>query len=402
MSLFQKQNSKFWYYTFEINKKRYSKSTKQINKRSAQKVEDQAYEDALAEQSGLAKQICLSNAVQLYLNANSTKTKKSYSSIVSRCNKLLGKTHYYVNGQLITEIPPLCDDGTALDQITIFDVNNLINSRLSDNFKEQTIKHEIVVLKSIIKYAAKHNYKIPKLDWNKQEEIIVDNFKERFLTSEEIKLLLDELNPFRERKGLPKLENRTVQQQQELQDNYDFVVGLLNSGLRYDELAQLEWKNTDIKNGTITITRVKGKRNKINKACLTQSQMFLTILKRRRLSSSQHQKYVFTARDGKSARKHATSAIQKAIDRAGLNDNATDKTRVTPHTLRHTFGSHLAQSGEFTLHEIAEIGGWSSIKMLEERYAHLVPQEISKRSANVVDKRMFSHGCDDKSVDEES
>lgn len=51
----------------------------------------------------------------------------------------------------------------------------------------------------------------------------------------------------------------------------------------------------------------------------------------------------------------------------GLSDEIREG--LTPHVLRHTFASHLAQHGA-SLHEIARLLGQSSV-WVTERYSHL-------------------------------
>ena len=58
------------------------------------------------------------------------------------------------------------------------------------------------------------------------------------------------------------------------------------------------------------------------------------------------------------------STFKRACRRANL-------TRVTPHTLRHTFASRLVMVG-VDLRTVQELGGWQTLSMVE-RYAHLSP-----------------------------
>ena len=65
--------------------------------------------------------------------------------------------------------------------------------------------------------------------------------------------------------------------------------------------------------------------------------------------------------------------FDRVVAELGLNDGVTDKRRrVRFHTLRHTFASWLAQSGQVTLHELMELMRHKRIEMTL-RYAHLIP-----------------------------
>ena len=71
---------------------------------------------------------------------------------------------------------------------------------------------------------------------------------------------------------------------------------------------------------------------------------------------------VFLTRDGKPLRSIRT-AFATACRRAGLGRD------VTPHTLRHSFGSRLVMAG-VDLRTVQELGGWKRLEMVL-RYSHL-------------------------------
>jgi hypothetical protein len=59
------------------------------------------------------------------------------------------------------------------------------------------------------------------------------------LTREEEQTLLVELDPNRAGRGLAPVKARSHKKPQQMQDNYDFVIALLDTGMRYDEMAKL-------------------------------------------------------------------------------------------------------------------------------------------------------------------
>jgi integrase len=81
-----------------------------------------------------------------------------------------------------------------------------------------------------------------------------------------------------------------------------------------------------------------------------------------------------------------SNAFQRVVDRLGFNKGVTDRRhKVTFHTLRHTFCSHLAIQGE-TLQTIAELAGHKTLQMVK-RYSHL--SEDHKRSAALNLEKRF-------------
>lgn len=68
-----------------------------------------------------------------------------------------------------------------------------------------------------------------------------------------------------------------------------------------------------------------------------------------------------------------------AIPRTKAQKQQDNLKKVWFHTLRHTFASWLAQTGQVTLHELRDLMRHESIKMTE-RYAHMIPDGIKEQS----------------------
>src|SRR6185312_12561230 len=79
----------------------------------------------------------------------------------------------------------------------------------------------------------------------------------RFLTTDEESRLLKELDPLRSGRGLKQVESRDREMRRTLQDAYDLVIVLLDTGARYSEVANLEWSQIDVANRTIRLWRSK-------------------------------------------------------------------------------------------------------------------------------------------------
>ncbi|EFL52983.1 integrase family protein [Solidesulfovibrio fructosivorans JJ]] len=87
----------------------------------------------------------------------------------------------------------------------------------------------------------------------------------------------------------------------------------------------------------------------------------------------QPHEYLFQDENGGQIMWGISSTFDRVVRELGLNDGVTDKRRrVRFHTLRHTFASWLAQSGQVTLHELMEMMRHKRIEMTL-RYAHLIP-----------------------------
>jgi integrase len=135
------------------------------------------------------------------------------------------------------------------------------------------------------------------------------------------------------------------------------LVGI-HAGVRLaSEALTLRWENVDLNKKTLTVAATYAK-NKESRTIPLNSNLQVALEKLRGTSQGQH---VFTGPDGKPL-KSVTIDFCKACGEAGLRD-------VTPHTLRHTFGSRLVMAG-VDLRTVQELGGWKDLKMVQ-RYSHL-------------------------------
>jgi integrase len=135
------------------------------------------------------------------------------------------------------------------------------------------------------------------------------------------------------------------------------LVGL-HTGLRLQaEALQLRWDDIDVTRGQLTVAAAYAKSGRSRTVPLNS-------IARRTLTQLQEQArgpFVFAKSDGAPYRSIRT-AFLTACRRADL-------TGVSPHVLRHSFGSRLAMSGA-DMRTIQEVGGWRTLGMVE-RYSHL-------------------------------
>lgn len=214
------------------------------------------------------------------------------------------------------------------------------------------------------------------LDWSKYEGpnpvLKVKRFKEskgkvRFLTVEEENRLLEAANE----------PLRTI------------ILTGIYAGVRVkSEALTLTWDNIDFENGFLTVQDAYAKSGETRTVPLEAGlREALLVLKEK--ATGQH---VFEKSNGKPYR-----SIRTAFDTACRSARIAN---VTPHTLRHTFGSRLGMAG-VDARTIQELGGWKKLEMVE-RYTHLVPDHkvaaIQKLRNNVPDifTTEAEHGKDRK------
>ena len=155
--------------------------------------------------------------------------------------------------------------------------------------------------------------------------------------SHEIDTVLQDLPNVKREKKLPVILSR------EEIDRMIFTTNNLNhrliiqvgysAGLRSSEIINLNWSDIDFDRGIIHIKRAKGKKDRV---VILSSKVKggLLDLKENR------QGYVFiTTRGNKYTQRTIQKIIENTAKKAGI------KKKISPHTLRHSFATHLLERG---------------------------------------------------------
>jgi integrase len=159
---------------------------------------------------------------------------------------------------------------------------------------------------------------------------------------------------------------------------HDMVLLALKTGMRFGELAGLDWADVNLEKEILTVRHsfVRGdlgspKNNKTRDVPLT-SEVCEMLDKRKKTGD-----FVFYSSKGKRLKYDKYRLLlQDACQKVGLR-------KIAWHTLRHTFASHLACKG-VSLKTIQELLGHSDMKMTM-RYAHLSPSTL-REAINLLDK----------------
>lgn len=138
------------------------------------------------------------------------------------------------------------------------------------------------------------------------------------------------------------------------------IIGLLYSaGLRRQELIDLKLENIDSKRMTITIRQGKGQKDR-----LTLLSHSLLINLRSYFQAYKPKTYLFESFDHE---KYSATSVGKVVRRAAQKAGITQN--VTPHMLRHSFATHLLESGT-DLRYVQILLGHTSTKTTEI-YTHV-------------------------------
>ena len=231
-------------------------------------------------------------------------------------------------------------------------IDNFIYEQSLNDLKSSTISRRISTIKNFFLFLENE-----KIATNLVKEVILPKKEKHiptFLSIDEIKNLLsvfDETKPTEYR-------DKTM------------VLVMYSAGLRVSELISLEKRSINFEEKLITL---KGKGNKesfvlLNYIDLEYLNNYLSQNKNNKVFSKS--KYLFiNKKDGKPlTRQYFFVELNKYAKRAGI-----DK-KISPHTLRHSFATHLLENGA-DLRVVQELLGHSKIETTQI-YTHLSTKKI--------------------------
>ncbi len=147
------------------------------------------------------------------------------------------------------------------------------------------------------------------------------------------------------------------------------IMFLYYAGLRLDEVRNIKWSDIDIDRETIHIKTAKGDKERV---------VFLhkRLIEPLRLFGMKEAGPIFISQRGAKYNKRTIQQIIKsASKKAGI------KKKVTPHTLRHSFATHLLESGA-DIRYIQQLLGHKDLKTTQI-YTHVANKDI-KKLANLL------------------
>lgn len=350
MSLVKRANSKYWYVQFQIDHQTIIRSTRTTDRKVAERIAAKIRSEAVNEvMLGEKKSITLEEALDRFI-----------------ASKVGTPNHANLKYRRRTVLK-LIVGSTPLSRISSEILEQFKQKRTVQGCSAQTIKHGINFILGAIKMAKRDGYQTQAID---PPVVKVRNGRLRYLSIDEERRLLAELDPFRQSNGLAAPELRSGRRLKELQANYDLVVMLLDTGARYNEIATLKWDQIDLETQSIRLWRSKV----ANESVIFMTRRVEDILTRR--FAEKTNRYVFSNSKGK-PRGYSVIAIRKAIRRAGLTD-------CTIHTLRHTHATRLIQNG-LSIYEVKAVLGHTDIRTTM-RYAHLEQVAITSKARDMINR----------------
>ena len=268
---------------------------------------------------------------ELHLSKN---TKDTYSNTLEKYLEYLSKKHI-----------------TNINDITRKNITDFLEDLRKKDLTPQTIAHHLTVIKNYHKFLVQNEY----IKENVAKSIERPNVTKKLpnvLTVDEVTKLLDI-------KGDTPFDIR----------NKCMLELLYGTGLRISELLSLTLNDIDIINATL---RCVGKGDKerivpINDYIIESLNNYLKI--RNDLLKNKNTKELFLNKNGDNlTRKGFFKILKNMLLEKGLNTN------VSPHTLRHSFATHLLEYGA-DLRVIQEMLGHSDISTTRI-YTHITNKKV--------------------------
>mgnify|MGYP006431238527 CR=1 FL=1 len=180
-------------------------------------------------------------------------------------------------------------------------------------------------------------------------------------------------------KRMRQAQDQRVREQRQLL--HDFVLIMVNSGLRPVEAHSLRWRDIEAfksKEGrTYVRLWVRGKGKKRETVPMTNTRVYLNRIKQRRQAYAaakgqvvDDSEQVFAMSDGTRVQSFKRS-FEELLKAAGLTESHDGK-HYTPYSLRHTYATFRLLYGRVSIHTLAVNMG-TSVEMIERHYSHVTP-----------------------------
>lgn len=273
-----------------------------------------------------------------YLNYLKIDKKYEKNTLLSYENDLK-KFNKYLNNKSIVKVDKK-------------DILNFLNSERKNNKSEKTLSHNLTVLRNFYKFLEVNeeiNYN-PTIDL---KYLKVTKTLPHVLSVDEVNLLLD----------------ISLNKKQDYRDKAILEL-TYSSGLRISELTNLKFEDMNLKENLVRVMG-KGKKERIVPIGDYATHYLNIYIKEYRnlFLKNKQSDYIFLNSSGnKISRQAIFKMLQKRAKEKGI------KTEFSPHTLRHSFASHMLENGA-DLRSIQELLGHSDISTTQI-YTHIGDKKI--------------------------
>lgn len=274
-----------------------------------------------------------------------------------------------------------------ISEITADDVQKLINDHAKGtNGKKALAKSGLLRLKDLLNPCFKHAIKRGLISTNPCEELQIPTGSNIIVkTKEQFSLNDEEIIKFKA------IAMTTTKVGNIKYRDYVILVIMIATGMRIGEMLVLEWSDINyeknyihvcktlqtgllgdekyaIKDGTKTETK-NGKKNERFIPMNENIKEYLELLKKFDKYHGINSKFVACTRAGTmNVPKNLGRSLSQLCKKAGLSDE------ITPHTLRHTFGSTLIRN-KVGVEVVSRLMGHANIMVTYTKYIHVIKEQ---------------------------
>jgi integrase len=255
-------------------------------------------------------------------------------------------------------------DDKRLNEISPLDLERMKSELTKEGKAPATVAHCLKLFRQIFNKAVSWGLHTGENPIKAVKMPMVRNQRERFLSHEEARLLLDELKKVSE-------------------TTHDITLLSLYCGLRAGEIFNLKGNDIDFTNGIITI--MDPKNNPTRKSYMNDTVREMLLRRKPEHPTLNIFTKKYHRKETEDKMDEVSQTFSKVADKL-FNQGVEDRRqRLTFHSCRHTFASWLALNGESLL-TIKELLGHKTLTMVQ-RYAHLTPDD--KRRATLKLEETF-------------
>ncbi len=247
----------------------------------------------------------------------------------------------------------LCNSNLIFIELNKEHIKEFLFSLHAKKMSDKSISRKVATLKSFYKYMYKNN--------------IIDNNIMKSIKSPKISKKLPHLLSMREIKELFNIE---LDDERILMEMCILII-FYSTGIRISELARIELKNIKLSN---RIIRVFGKGKKERDVILSKKSVVI-IEKYIEAFELNGKKYLFESLSKKNISGHISEKTIYNITKKHLKRISNDE-KLSPHSIRHSFATHLLQSGADMM-SVKELLGHESLSSTQV-YTHVQLEKMKK------------------------
>ncbi|MFH0969870.1 MAG: site-specific tyrosine recombinase/integron integrase [Candidatus Diapherotrites archaeon] len=262
-------------------------------------------------------------------------------------------------------------------------INEFRQELLVTGYSPKTIKMYLIYSKKFLEQTQKEISSLSKQDviafLAKAKEKNVSNATLslmhsalKFFLTEHLKLnVVDEIKIPKKAKKLPVVltvsEIKDIFQHTRHGRNRLLLQFIYSTGCRVSEAVKMKTEDIDWENGVARVQGGKGNKDRI----VVISQKWAGNIKKYLKRKKNNSPFLFSKKNGKSL---STDTVERIIRNAAKELGITK--RVTPHVLRHSFATHLLESGE-NIRKIQLLLGHANLSTTAI-YTHVSKEELKK------------------------